>query len=195
MNTTQNAEPENQGAEQQPEETAAPTPEKEPSKRKEKKEKGKDHQAEQLQEQLDAMKKELDAQKDQYLRLAAEYDNFRKRSQREREAAFNDSKAAVLTEILPVIDNFERAAQNQEASYEDFQKGIDMTFQQLMDIFLKLGVEAFGDAGDPFDPNIHNAVMHVEDESMGENVVTDVFSKGYKLGDRVLRHAMVKVAN
>lgn len=195
MNTTQNAEPENQGAEQQPEETAAPAPEKEPSKRKEKKEKGKDHQAEQLQEQLDAMKKELDAQKDQYLRLAAEYDNFRKRSQREREAAFNDSKAAVLTEILPVIDNFERAAQNQEASYEDFQKGIDMTFQQLMDIFLKLGVEAFGDAGDPFDPNVHNAVMHVEDESMGENVVTDVFSKGYKLGDRVLRHAMVKVAN
>ena len=188
MNTTQNAEPENQETEQQPEETAAPAPEKETVK-------GRDHQAEQLQEQLDAMKKDLDAQKDQYLRLAAEYDNFRKRSQREREAAFNDSKAAVLTEILPVIDNFERASQNKEAGYEDFQKGIDMTFQQLMEIMKKLGVEAFGDAGDPFDPNIHNAVMHVEDEALDENVVTDVFSKGYQLGDRVLRHAMVKVAN
>ena len=195
MNTTQNAEPENQETEQQPEDTAAPAPEKETVKRKEKKEKGRDHQAEQLQEQLDAMKKDLDAQKDQYLRLAAEYDNFRKRSQREREAAFNDSKAAVLTEILPVIDNFERASQNKEAGYEDFQKGIDMTFQQLMEIMKKLGVEAFGDAGDPFDPNIHNAVMHVEDEALDENVVTDVFSKGYQLGDRVLRHAMVKVAN
>lgn len=195
MNTTQNAEPENQKAEQQPEENTAPAQEKESPKRKEKKEKGKDQEAAMLQEQLDAMQKELDAQKDQYLRLAAEYDNFRKRSQREREAAFNDSKAAVLTEILPVIDNFERASQNKAASYEDFQKGIDMTFQQLMEIFTKLGAEPFGEAGEPFDPNIHNAVMHVEDEALDENVVTDVFSKGYKLGDRVLRHAMVKVAN
>lgn len=190
MNTTPNAEPEKESTQQQPEGTTASAPQKEPSKRKEKKEK-KDQQA----EKLDAMQKELDAQKDQYLRLAAEYDNFRKRSQREREAAFNDSKAAVLTEILPVIDNFERASQNKEAGYEDFQKGIDMTFQQLMEIMKKLGVEAFGKEGDPFDPNIHNAVMHVEDETLDENIVTDVFSKGYQLGDRVLRHAMVKVAN
>ena len=180
MNTTPNAEPEKESTQQQPEETTASAPQKEPSKRKEKKEK-KDQQA----EKLDAMQKELDAQKDQYLRLA----------QREREAAFNDSKAAVLTEILPVIDNFERASQNKEAGYEDFQKGIDMTFQQLMEIMKKLGVEAFGKEGDPFDPNIHNAVMHVEDETLDENIVTDVFSKGYQLGDRVLRHAMVKVAN
>lgn len=194
MNTTQNAEPEEKEASQQPEETAAPEQEKETSKRREKKEKTKD-QAAKLQEQLDAKQKELDAQKDQYLRLAAEYDNFRKRSQREREAAFNDSRAVVLADFLPVIDNFERAAQNKEASYEDFQKGIDMTFQQLMEIMKKLGVEAFGAQGDAFDPNIHNAVMHVEDESLGENTVADVFSKGYRLGDRVLRHAMVKVAN
>lgn len=192
MNTTQGAEQEKENAGQQPE-AAAPEQEKETPKRKDKKEK-KD-QAAKLQEQLDAMQKELDAQKDQYLRLAAEYDNFRKRSQREREAAFNDTKASVLAEVLPVIDNFERAAQNREASYEDFQKGISMTFQQLMEIMKKLGVEAFGAEGDPFDPNIHNAVMHVEDEALGENVVTDVFSKGYRLGDRVLRHAMVKVAN
>ncbi len=192
MNTTQGAEQEKQTAAQQPEETA-PEQEKEASKRKDKKEK-KD-QAAKLQEQLDAMQKELDAQKDQYLRLAAEYDNFRKRSQREREAAFNDSKASVLAEILPVLDNFERAAQNKEASYEDFQKGISMTFQQMMDIMKKLGAESFGAAGEPFDPNIHNAVMHVEDEALGENLVAEVFSKGYRLGDRVLRHAMVKVAN
>ena len=107
----------------------------------------------------------------------------------------NGRRRLILTEILPVIDNFERASQNKEAGYEDFQKGIDMTFQQLMEIMKKLGVEAFGKEGDPFDPNIHNAVMHVEDETLDENIVTDVFSKGYQLGDRVLRHAMVKVAN
>lgn len=194
MNTTQNAEPEEKKAAQQPEEPAAPEQEKEPSKRREKKERTKDQQAK-LQEQLAAAQKELDAQKDQYLRLAAEYDNFRKRSQREREAAFNDTRATVLAEFLPVIDNFERAAQNKEAGYEDFQKGIDMTFQQLMEILKKLGVEAFGAQGDAFDPNIHNAVMHVEDEALGESIVADVFSKGYRLGDRILRHAMVQVAN
>lgn len=194
MNTTQNAEPEEKKAAQQPEEPAAPEQEKETSKRREKKEKTKDQQAK-LQEQLAAAQKELDAQKDQYLRLAAEYDNFRKRSQREREAAFNDTRATVLAEFLPVIDNFERAAQNKEAGYEDFQKGIDMTFQQFMEILKKLGVEAFGAQGDAFDPNIHNAVMHVEDEALGESIVADVFSKGYRLGDRILRHAMVQVAN
>lgn len=194
MNTAHNAEPEDQKAPQQPEESAAPAQEKEAPKRREKKDRAKDQLAK-LQEQLGVMQKELDAQKDQALRLAAEYDNFRKRSQREREAAFNDSRVAVLSEILPVIDNFERAAQNKEAGYEDFQKGISMTFQQFMEIMKKLGVEAFGAQGDPFDPNIHNAVMHVEDESLGESVVADVFSKGYRLGDRVLRHAMVKVAN
>lgn len=194
MNTTQNTEPENQKAPQQPEESTAPAQEKESPKRREKKDRAKD-QAVKLQEQLDAKQKELDARKDQYLRLAAEYDNFRKRSQREREAAFNDSRAAVLADLLPVIDNFERAAQNKEAGYEDFRKGIDMTFQQFMEILKKLGVEPFGAQGDPFDPNIHNAVMHVEDEALGESIVADVFSKGYRLGDRVLRHAMVKVAN
>lgn len=194
MNTAQNAEPEDQKAPQQPEESAAPAQEKEAPKRREKKDRAKDQLAK-LQEQLGAMQKELDARKDQALRLAAEYDNFRKRSQRERAAAFNDSRAAVLSEILPVIDNFERAAQNREAGYEDFQKGISMTFQQFMEIMKKLGIEAFGAQGDPFDPNIHNAVMHVEDESLGESVVADVLSKGYRLGDRVLRHAMVKVAN
>ena len=132
---------------------------------------------------------------DKFLRTLAEYDNFRKRSQKEKEAAFGDSKASVLAEFLPVMDNFERAVSNKDASLEDYQKGIDMIFGQFNDIFTKLGVEAFGEKGDEFDPNIHNAVMHIEDENEKENTVVDVFSKGYKLGDRILRPAMVKVAN
>ena len=132
---------------------------------------------------------------DKFLRTLAEYDNFRKRSQKEKEAAFGDSKASVLAELLPVMDNFERAVSNKDASLEDYQKGIDMIFNQFNDIFAKLGVEAFGEKGDEFDPNIHNAVMHIEDENEKENTVVDVFSKGYRLGDRILRPAMVKVAN
>lgn len=132
---------------------------------------------------------------DKFLRTLAEYDNFRKRSQKEKEAAFGDSKASVLAELLPVMDNFERAVSNKDASLEDYQKGIDMIFGQFNDIFAKLGVEAFGEKGDEFDPNIHNAVMHIEDENEKENMVVDVFSKGYRLGDRILRPAMVKVAN
>ncbi|MBR0542709.1 MAG: nucleotide exchange factor GrpE [Clostridia bacterium] len=132
---------------------------------------------------------------DKFLRTLAEYDNFRKRSQKEKEAAFGDSKASVLAELLPVMDNFERAVSNKDASLEDYQKGIDMIFGQFNDIFAKLGVEAFGEKGDEFDPNIHNAVMHIEDENEKENTVVDVFSKGYRLGDRILRPAMVKVAN
>ena len=93
------------------------------------------------------------------------------------------------------MDNFERAVSNKDASLEDYQKGIDMIFGQFNDIFAKLGVEAFGEKGDEFDPNIHNAVMHIEDENEKENTVVDVFSKGYRLGDRILRPAMVKVAN
>lgn len=132
---------------------------------------------------------------DKFLRTLAEYDNFRKRSQKEKEAAFGDSKASVLAELLPVMDNFERAVSNKDASLEDYQKGVDMIFGQFNDIFAKLGVEAFGEKGDEFDPNIHNAVMHIEDENEKENTVVDVFSKGYRLGDRILRPAMVKVAN
>ena len=132
---------------------------------------------------------------DKFLRTLAEYDNFRKRSQREKEAAFGDSKASVLAEFLPVMDNFERAVSNKDASPEDYKKGVDMIFGQFNDIFAKLGVEAFGEKGDEFDPNIHNAVMHIEDENEKENTVVDVFSKGYRLGDRILRPAMVKVAN
>ena len=143
-------------------------------------------------EKAEAMLKEAN---DKFLRTLAEYDNYRKRSQKEKEAAFGDTKASVLSEFLPVMDNFERAIANRDASLEDYQKGIDMIFTQFSDIFKKLGVEAYGEKGEEFNPNLHNAVMHVDDENEKENVIVDVFSKGYKLGDRILRPAMVKVAN
>ncbi|MBR2316087.1 MAG: nucleotide exchange factor GrpE [Clostridia bacterium] len=141
------------------------------------------------------LQKELDAAKEAHMRTLAEYDNFRKRSIKEKEAIAGDSKAMALKELLPVLDNFERAAMNAESDFDSYRKGVEMTFSSFMEVLKKLGVEQFGEPGEQFDPNIHNAVMHCEDESLEENVITDVFSKGYKLGDRVLRHAMVKVAN
>lgn len=148
-----------------------------------------------LAEQVDKLKAELEQEKDRALRLAAEYDNFRRRTQKEKEASYGDAKAQTLAELLPVLDNFERAAQNTEASLEDYAKGVQMTFTQMMEILKKLGVEAFGEPNEKFDPNIHNAVMHIDDDTLEENVITDVFQKGYRIGDRILRHAMVKVAN
>lgn len=145
--------------------------------------------------ETEKLQAQLNETNEKFLRTLAEYDNYRKRSQKEKEQAYGDSKAAVLTELLPVLDNFERAASNKEASPEDYQKGIDMIFNQFNEILKKTGVEAFGEKGEEFDPNIHSAVMHIDDENEKENVIVDVFSKGYKLGDRVLRHAMVKVAN
>lgn len=145
--------------------------------------------------ETEVLQTQLNEANEKFLRTLAEYDNYRKRSIKEKEQAYGDSKAAVLAELLPVLDNFERAASNKEASIEDYQKGIDMIFNQFNDILKKTGVEAFGEKGDEFDPNIHSAVMHIDDENEKENVIVDVFSKGYKLGDRVLRAAVVKVAN
>lgn len=141
------------------------------------------------------MQAQLSEANDKFLRTLAEYDNYRKRSQKEKEQAYGDSKAALLSEFLPVLDNFDRAANNKEASLEDYQKGIDMIFTQFNDIFKKLGVEAFGEKGEDFDPNFHQAVMHIDDENEKDNVIVDVFTKGYKMGDRILRPAIVKVAN
>ena len=141
------------------------------------------------------LQKQLDEKNDQLLRMAAEYDNFRKRSQREKEALYGDCKSSVIKELLPVIDNFDRIFANSEAGFEDYKKGVEMTFKQFTEAFKKLGVESFGETGEEFDPNIHNAVMHTEDESLGENVITNVLAKGYKVGDKVIRPAMVAVAN
>lgn len=154
-----------------------------------------DEKENEFQKALDEIKKELDAAKEAHIRTLAEYDNFRKRTQKEKDSIFTESKATILTQLLPVIDNFDRAAMNSEADFESYKKGVEMMFSGFMDTMKKLGVEPFGEAGEKFDPNFHNAVMHCEDESLEENVITDVFSKGYKLGDKVLRPAMVKVAN
>ena len=141
------------------------------------------------------LQEQLDAAKDAHLRTAAEYANYRARSAKEKEQTFSNAKGTVVAEILPVIDNIERAISAPDSDYESLKKGVEMTLEGLKTALEKLGVETFGEAGDSFDPNLHNAVMHVEDESLGENVICDVFQKGYKIGDRVIRPAMVKTAN
>ena len=144
---------------------------------------------------LEKLQQEIETLNDRLLRTLAEYDNYRKRSQKEKEASFGDTRAGVIAGLLPIIDNFERAMQNKDASAEDYQKGIDMIFTQFSDFLKNMGVESFGEVGEKFDPNIHNAVMHVEDENEEESSVIEVFSKGYKMGERIIRPAMVKVAN
>ena len=134
------------------------------------------------------------AEHDSYLRLAADYDNFRKRTIKEKEQSYGNGKADAVEKILPVYDNLERAL-NQETADEAYKKGVEMTMTQLVGILTGLGVEIFGNVGDAFDPNMHNAVMHTEDESLGENVISQVFQKGFKLGDKIVRFAMVQVAN
>lgn len=141
------------------------------------------------------LQKELAEKSDQLLRIAAEYDNFRKRSQREKDALYIDCKASVIKELLPVADNFDRIFANPDITFEDYKKGVEMTFKQFETVFKDLKVESFGEEGEKFDPNFHNAVMHSEDENLGENVITNVFAKGYKIGDKVIRPAMVSVAN
>lgn len=141
------------------------------------------------------LQKQLDEKNDQLLRIAAEYDNFRKRSQREKDALYLDCKASVIKELLPVADNFDRIFANPDITFEDYKKGVEMTFKQFENVFKDLKVESFGEEGEEFDPNFHNAVMHSEDENLGENVITNVFAKGYKIGDKVIRPAMVAVAN
>ena len=138
---------------------------------------------------------ELNETKDKLLRVMAEYDNFRKRSQKEKEMAYGDTKASTIAEFLPVYDNFERAMSADATDLDSFKKGIEMIFNQYGETFKKLGVESFGEKGETFDPNIHNAVMHGEDEELPENSISDVFSTGYKMGDRVIRPAIVKVVN
>lgn len=141
------------------------------------------------------LQKQLAEKSDQLLRIAAEYDNFRKRSQREKDALYVDCKASVIKELLPVADNFDRIFANPDITFEDYKKGVEMTFKQFETVFKDLKVESFGEEGEEFDPNFHNAVMHSEDENLGENVITNVFAKGYKIGDKVIRPAMVAVAN
>ena len=141
------------------------------------------------------LEKELAASKEAHIRTLAEYDNYRKRTAKEKENTWVDAKAVCIAELLPMLDNFDRALGVTDSDFESYKKGVEMIYQGFCETLKKLGVEAFGEEGDEFDPNFHSAVMHVDDESLGENVLAQVFSKGYKLGEKVLRPAMVKVAN
>ena len=142
----------------------------------------------------DAQKAEYTAEHDAHRRLAAEYDNFRKRTAKEKESAYGNGKADAVAKLLPVYDNLERAL-NQPTEDAAYKKGVEMTMTELVKIFTALGVEIFGTVGDAFDPELHNAIMHNEDPSLGENTVSMVFQKGFKLGEKVVRFAMVQVAN
>ena len=143
----------------------------------------------------DEWKAKFDELNDRYLRMAAEYDNFRKRSQREREQAYTDAVSRAVTALLPTYDNLERAIKAETADAE-YKKGVEMTMTQLTESLKGLNVTVIeASAGTTFDPNFHNAVMHVEDEALGENVIAEVFQQGFQIGDKVIRHAMVKVAN
>lgn len=146
-----------------------------------------------LKEENEKLKEELDAAKDKLLRLTAEYDNYRKRTVKEKEGIYSDAYVDVLKEIIPIIDNLERAVAA-DGNLEDLKKGIEMTMKGCQDSFAKLGVQEIDTTGE-FDPNLHNAVMHIEDENLGKNAIAEVFQKGYKKDDKIIRHTMVKVAN
>ena len=144
--------------------------------------------------EVNPWEEKYNAERDAHLRCAAEYDNFRKRTIKEKEASYGNGKADAVVKMLPVYDNLERAL-NQETSDAAYKKGVEMTMNELLKIFTSLGVEVFGNVGDAFDPNLHNAVMHIENEELPENSLSAVFQKGFKIGDKVVRFAMVQVAN
>ena len=146
-----------------------------------------------LKEENETLTKSLEELTDRYTRMLAEYDNFRKRALKEREGVYNDAVSDVLNEILPIKDTLEMAMAYADDSR--LSQGVTMTLTKFTEILNKLGVEEFGAPGDEFDPNLHNAVFHVEDESLGENVIAEVLMKGYQKGDKIIRYAMVKVAN
>lgn len=141
------------------------------------------------------LQKQLDETNDRLLRLTAEYSNFKRRSEKEKQDAYVYAKAQTIKELLPVIDNLERALANESTDFDAMKKGVEMTFNSLMASLAKMDIEVYGEAGDIFDPNLHNAVMHIEDENYKDGEIVDVFQKGYKIGDKIVRPAMVKSAN
>ncbi len=143
---------------------------------------------------VDPWEEKYNAERDSHLRLAAEFDNFRKRTLKEKESSYANGKADAVEKLLPVYDNLERAL-NQPTEDEAYKKGVEMTMTELVKIFTSLGVEIFGEVGETFDPNMHNAVMHTEDENLGENTISLVFQKGFRMGEKTVRFAMVQVAN
>jgi len=144
--------------------------------------------------EVNPFEEKYNAEHESHLRLAAEYDNYRKRTIKEKEQSYLNGKSDAVEKILPVYDNLQRALQ-QETQDAAYKKGVEMTMNELVKILNSLGVEIFGKVGDEFDPNLHNAVMHTDDESLGENVISQVFQQGFKIGDKIVRFAMVQVAN
>ena len=176
-----------------PEEPAAEKTEKAP-KGKKKKEKGYTFTREQV-EQMELAVKQLDSVKDQFVRLTAEYDNYRKRTTKEKDNIYQDAKADTIKAFLDVYDNLERAAAAEGGEDSPHKKGLEMIFQQYKTILEKLGVTEIEAKGQPFDPEKMNAVMHIDDDSFGENIVAQVFQAGFQMGDKVIRYAIVQVAN
>lgn len=168
-------------------EEKAASPEKEDKKPKKK---AKD---EELLKEIEELKLKLSEAEDKHLRMAAEYDNFRRRSREEREAVYENALADTVSELLPILDNLERAAMYDDG--EKVKEGLVLTLKTVDGVLNKLGVEKYAEAGDTFDPNLHNAVLHIDDENLGEGEITDVFQKGYKKGKKIIRFAMVKSAN
>lgn len=181
-------EPENQEEEVTASET---TKEDKKDKKKAKKESKKDKSADKIKELEDAVA----TQKESYMRLAAEYDNYRKRTANEKLSIYTDATAKAVEELLPVADSMQMAMQSLQDAPEEFKKGMELVSQQLEKSFEKLNIQSFGEVGDDFDPELHNAVSKIESEDLGENQLAMVFQKGYKIGDKVIRHAMVQVAN
>lgn len=170
------------------------TAEKAEKKPRKKKEKGYTFTREQV-EQMELAAKQLESVKDQFVRLTAEYDNYRKRTAKEKDGLYQDARADTIREFLAVYDNLERACATEGDDDSPHKKGLVMIFHQYQEILQKLGVEEIEAQGQPFDPETMNAVMHVDDENLGENVVAQVFQAGFRLGDKVVRHAIVQVAN
>ena len=144
--------------------------------------------------ETDPWEEKYNAEHDSFLRLAAEYDNFRKRTIKEKEQSYGNGRADTVEKLLPVYDNLARALK-QETADAAYKKGVEMTMTELVKILNGLGVEIFGEEGEAFDPNLHNAVLHIDDEGISENTITQVFQQGFKMGDKVIRFAMVQVAN
>ena len=184
--------------EEAPETETAPEPQPEgekTAKGKKKKEKGGITFTREQVEQMELAVKQLESTKDQFARLAAEYDNYRKRTAKEKETLYQDAKADTIKEFLAVYDNLERAAAAPGGEDDPHKKGLEMIFTQYKELLKKLGVSEIEAQGRPFDPERHEAVMHVDDKNLGENEVAQVFQAGFVLGDKVIRHAVVQVAN
>lgn len=155
----------------------------------------KETEVEETESETDKLKKEIESQKDKFLRLAAEYDNYRKRTEKEKLATYDNAVAATVEAFLPVADNFALAMASNAKVSDEFKKGLDMIQKQLENAFERLRVESFGERGEKFDPELHNAIARTDDDELEDDCISLVYQKGYKIGDKIIRHAMVQITN